>query len=327
MPTLITGATGFIGSHLLQHLVERGESVRCLVRKQSDTRHMDTYDVEKVYGDITDLQSLQRAVNGCKRVYHLAALYAIWLPNSDRMYQINEEGTRNILSACRDSGVEKIVYCSSTAALGAHGKTPADESAQFNLFPTRDHYYISKFRAEQIALQFARDGLPVVIVNPSVPIGAQDRSPTPSGALIVNILKGKLPAYVDGGINILDVIDCAQGMIQAMAVGTVGETYILGNQNVSVKEFFDLIVRVAGRGKSPVIRLPKWVAVSSGYAYQTLAWFTRKTPLTSASWARVGSHYSWWNCQKAITQLGLGQRPIQESIAVAVNWFEHNHYL
>jgi dihydroflavonol-4-reductase len=208
------------------------------------------------------------------------------------MYRVNEEGTRNLLTACKEAGVDKVLYCSSTAALGAHGKTPADESARFNLISTKDHYYISKFRAEQIALKFAHEGLPVVIINPTVPVGPRDHNPTPSGELIVNILQGKFPVYADGGFNVIDVVDCCQGMIQAMETGEPGQKYILGNRNVRVKEFFDLIVQVAGRGKSPFIRLPKWVAVGSGYAYQTLSWFTGKPPLISASWARVGSNYS-----------------------------------
>jgi len=327
MTTLITGATGFIGSHLLRHLSQESDTIRCLVREHSDTTQLDELKVEKVYGDITDIESIRNAIEGCTRVYHLAALYAIWLPNPGLMYQVNEEGTRNILTVCRESGIEKVVYCSSTAALGAHGKIPGDESARFNLISTRDNYYISKFRAEQIALNFAREGLPIVIVNPSVPVGPGDWGPTPSGALILNLLKGRLPAYVDGGFNVIDVSDCAKGMIRAMQVGKTGESYILGNQNLRVKEYFDLVINVAGEGKSPGIRLPRWVAISSGYAYQALSWLTRQAPLTSASWARVGSNYSWWDCTKARKHLSLGQRNITESIYEAVGWFRQNRYL
>lgn len=327
MKTLITGATGFIGSNLVRLLLEKGEALKCLVRPDSDTRNLDGLDVELAYGDITDIQSIHHALKDCNRVCHLAAVYAVWLRDPGCMYRVNEEGTRNLLTACKQAGVDKILYCSSTAALGAHGSIPADESACFNLASTRDHYYISKFRAEQIALMFAREGLPLVIVNPTVPVGARDRNPTPSGELIVNILKGRLPAYVDGGFNVIDVTDCARGMIQAMEFGKTGQKYILGNRNVRVKEFSDLIVRVAGRGKSPVIRLPKWIAVASGYGYQTLSWFTGKPPLTSASWTRVGSCYSWWDCTKAVTELDLGQRSIEESIDDAVKWFEQNNYI
>jgi dihydroflavonol-4-reductase len=266
-------------------------------------------------------------LKGCDSVYHLAAVYANWLPDPGLMYRVNEEGTRNVLTACREAGIQKIVYCSSVAALGAHGKAPADESAQFNLNSTRDHYYISKYRAEQVALEFARSGVPVVIVNPSNPIGPRDIAPTPTGALIINLLKGKFPGYVDGGINLIDVTDCARGIVAAMEKGQAGEKYILGNKNLSIKAYFDLIVKAAGRGKSPSLRIPAWMAVFSGFGYQMLARITGKPPTTSASWARVGSHFSWWDATRARENLGLGRRPLEESIADAIIWFETNGYL
>jgi len=327
MTTLITGATGYIGSAVVRALLEKDEAVRCLVRETSNLKNLEGLEVELAFGDICDIDSLRHALTDCEKVYHLAALYANWLPNPARMYHVNEEGTRNVLSACKDSQIEKVVYCSSVAALGAHGKTPADETARFNLNATRDHYYISKFRAEQIALKYAREGLPVVIVNPSNPIGPRDLSPTPTGALIINIIKKRLPGYVDGGINLIDMGDCARGIVNAMERGKPGEKYILGNRNVTIKEYFDLIVKVAGRGMSPPIKLPRWIAVFSGYGYETLSYLTRKPPLTSASWVRVGSHYSWWDCKKAREQLGLGQCPIEESLAETIEWFQSNAYL
>ena len=327
MTVLVTGANGFIGSAVVRELLEKGENVRCLVRKTSSMNNLKGLVVELAFGDIRDINSIRIALEGCDSVYHLAAIYANWLPNPDVMYQVNEEGTRNVLTACKDTDIRKTVYCSSVAALGAHGKTPANESAQFNLNSTKDHYYISKFRAEQVALSFARQGLPVVIVNPSGPIGARDIAPTPTGALIINLLKGRYPGYVDGGINLIDVTDCARGIVAAMKKGRIGEKYILGNRNVSIKEYFDLIVAVAGRGRSPFIKLPRWLAVISGYGYQMLARMNGGPPITSASWVRVGSHYSWWDCTKAIEELGLGQRPLEVSIADAVKWFEENGYL
>ena len=158
-------------------------------------------------------------------------------------------------------------------------------------------------------------------------MGARDIAPTPTGALIINLLKGRFPGYVDGGINLIDVTDCARGIVAAMEKGQAGQKYILGNKNLSLKAYFDLIVRTAGMGKSPSLRIPVWMAVISGFGYQLLARVNQKPPVTSASWARVGSHYSWWDCQKAIKELGLGQRPIEGSITEAVNWFENNHYL
>ena len=327
MTTFVTGATGYIGSAVVRQLLDKGKTVRCLVRETSSLKNLAGLDVEPVYGDIRDMDSLSRALDGCDNVYHLAAVYANWLPDAGLMYQVNEEGTRNLLATCKTAGVNKIVYCSSVAALGAHSKNPADESAAFNLNSTKDHYYISKYRAEQVALEYVRRGLPVVIVNPANPIGPGDLAPTPTGALIISILKGKLPGYVDGGINLIDLTDCARAIVTAMEKGKVGEKYVLGNRNVSIKEYFDLIVKVAGRGKSPFIKLPRWAAVFSGYGYQLLARVSGKPPITSASWVRVGSHYSWWDCSKAREHLGLGQRPLEESIAEAVKWFEENEYV
>ena len=327
MTILVTGATGYVGSAVARELVEQGRKIRCLVRQDSNLENIKDLDVELVYGDIRDMGSLHRALKGCERVFHLAALYANWLRNPGIMYQVNEEGTRNMMAACLQAGIRKVVYCSSVAALGAHGKESADETAVFNLNATRDHYYISKFRAETVALRYAQAGLPLVVVNPTNPIGPRDQGPTPTGALILNIIKRKLPAYVDGGINLIDMSDCAQGIVAAMEKGRPGEKYILGNLNVSIKEYFDLIVRVAGRGLSPAIRMPKWMAVLSGYGYQSLAWFTGKPPITSASWVRVGSHYSWWNCSKARGELGLKQTPLEESLGKALDWFHRHHYV
>jgi dihydroflavonol-4-reductase len=290
-------------------------------------KNLNGLRLELICGDIGDIESVRRAVKGCDTVYHLAALYANWLPDPGLMYRVNEEGTRNVMQACRDAGIRKIVYCSSVAALGAQGRTPADENARFNLNSTKDHYYISKYRAEQVVLQYIRRGLPVVIVNPSNPVGPRDIAPTPTGALIISIIKKRIPAYVDGGLNLIDVTDCARGIVAAMEKGRVGEKYILGNTNVSIKEYFDLIVKAAGKGLSPFIRLPPWLAVLSGYGYQLLARINKKPPITSASWVRVGSHYSWWNCAKAREELDLGQRPVEESLAEAVRWFEANGYM
>lgn len=327
MTVLVTGATGYVGSAVVRVLLEKGEAVRCLVRQTSNLQNLEGLEVELAFGDICDIETMRHALGDCEKVYHLAALYANWLPNPARMYQVNEEGTRIVLSACKALQIKKVVYCSSVAALGAHGKTPADETARFNLNATRDHYYISKYRAEQIALKYNREGLPVVIVNPSNPIGPRDLSPTPTGALIINIIKKKLPGYVDGGINLIDMGDCARAVVSAMDKGKPGEKYILGNRNVTIKEYFDLIVKVAGRGMSPPIRLPRWFAVFSGYGYEMLSHMTRKAPITSASWVRVGSRYSWWDCGKARGQLDLGQGPLEASLAEAVEWFQDNGYL
>jgi dihydroflavonol-4-reductase len=327
MTTLVTGGSGFIGSALVRQLIDRGERVRCLVRAGSAGGNLANLDVERVQGDITDPASIERALDGITRVYHLAALYAIWRRRPAVFYQVNEEGTRNLLAACAAANVERVVHCSSVAALGAHGPNPADETARFNLAHTRDHYHISKFRAEQVALGFARRGLPLVVVNPSVPLGPRDAAPTPSGQIILDIVHGRLPAYLDGGINLIDVVDCAAGMIAAMERGRVGEKYILGNRNLRLKEYFDLIVKTAARGRSPWLKIPRWAAVASGWGYEALAHLTGRMPVATAAWARVGSGYSWWDATKARSELGLRQRPVEDSLADALAWFGRAGYL
>jgi dihydroflavonol-4-reductase len=300
--------------------------VKVLLRKTDDTRNLEGLDVELAYGDITDFHSVMQALEGCERVFHLAAIYAIWLPDPRQMHWVNVQGTKNVLEACLQKRIKKVVYTSSVAALGAHGKIPANETAQFNLWHTRDPYYISKFRAEQVALDYFKRGLPVVIVNPTNPCGPRDIMPTPNGQLIISIIKGKLPGYVDGGINVSDIGDTAKGHVLAMEKGKPGEKYVLGNTNVSVKEYFDLIAHLGG-GRSPSIRIPKPVAVFSGYLYQLLAEITRKPPVTTAAWVRVGSEYSFWDSTKAVKELGMPQTPIRESIRSAIDWFRQNGYL
>lgn len=327
MKTLVTGGSGYIGSAVVRELLDDGASLKVLVRESGDLRNLEGLDVDLVYGDITDFHSIKDALRGCDRVFHLAAIYAIWLPNPKMMYWVNVQGTKNVLEACLQKKIKKVVYTSSVAALGAHGKDrPADESAAFNLWHTKDNYYLSKFQAEQVALDYNRRGLPVVIVNPTNPCGPHDIAPTPNGQLIINIIKGKLPGYVDGGINVSDIGDTAKGHVLAMEHGKPGEKYVLGNTNVSVKEYFDLIAQIGG-GKSPSIKIPKSVAILSGYLYQGLAEITRKPPVTTAAWVRVGSEYSFWDSSKAVNELGMPQTPIRTSIKNAIDWFKENGYL
>jgi dihydroflavonol-4-reductase len=319
---LVTGGSGYIGSAVVRELLDRGSELRILVRQSDDLSNLRGLDVELVYGDITDFHSVVSALDGCDRVFHLAAIYAIWLPDPKRMSWVNVNGTRNVLEACLRKEIEKVVYTSSVAALGAHGKEqPADESARFNLAHTRDGYYLSKYQAEQVALDYFRRGLPVVIVNPTNPCGPRDVEPTPNGQLIINVIQGKLPGYVDGGINVSDIGDTAKGHVLAMEKGRPGEKYVLGNTNVSVKEYFDLIAELGG-GKAPSLRIPSSVAVFSGYLYELLALLTRRPPVTTAAWVRVGSQYSFWDSSKAVEELGMPQTPIRDSIQRAIDWFK-----
>jgi dihydroflavonol-4-reductase len=326
MKSLVTGGSGFIGSAVVLELLKRGEPFRALVRSKQRLGNLAGLDVELVEGDLLDSDSLRRALEGCDRVYHLAAVCANWLPDRQVIIHSNVEGTRNILQTCLEHKVERVVYTSSTAALGSHGRTPANESAQFNLAHTGDAYHISKYRAEQVALEFATKGLPVVIVNPSNPVGPRDIKPSPTGALILSLLKGKLPGYVDGGINVVDVQDVAVGHIQAMERGRPGEKYILGNVNLSIRDYFQMVAE-AGGGKAPSWRLPTSLAIATGYLYEAVAAVTKKPPITTASWVKVGSHYTFWDVSKAIGELGLPQTPVRESLRKAIAWFRENRYL
>ena len=326
MKALVTGGSGFIGSAVVMELLKRHQPMRVLVRSKDQPGNLAGLDVELVEGDLLDRDSLHRALEGCDRAYHLAAVYANWLPDRSVILRANVDGTRNVLQACLERKIERVVYTSSVAALGAHGETPADESARFNLADTGDVYHLSKYQAEQIAIEYAGKGLPVVILNPSNPIGPRDIKPTPTGALILSVLKGKLPGYVDGGINIVDVKDVAVAHVAAMEKGRPGEKYVLGHANVSVREYFQLIAEVGG-GKAPAMRIPLPFAVATAYLYEAVAAITHKPPLTTPGWVRVGSHYSFWDSSKAIRELNLPQTPVRASLKQAINWFRDKGYL
>jgi dihydroflavonol-4-reductase len=325
MKALVTGGSGFIGSAVVAELLKRGQPMRALVRRKDQPGNLAGLPVELVEGDLLDGDSLRRALDGCDRVYHLAAVYANWLPDRRVILRANVDGTRNLLQACLERKVERVVYTSSVAALGAHGKTPADESAQFNLADTGDAYHLSKYQAEQIAIEYAAKGLPVVILNPSNPVGPRDIKPTPTGALILSVLTGKLPGYVEGGINVVDVEDVAVAHVTAMEKGRPGEKYVLGNANLSIRDYFRLIAEVGG-GKAPAMQIPLPFAVATAYLYVAIAAITRKPPLTTPAWVKVGSHYSFWDSSKAVRELGLPQTPVRESLKKAIAWFREKGY-
>ena len=326
MKVLVTGGSGFIGSAVVRALLQHGQAVRALVRTLDRPGNLAGLDVELIEGDVLNRPSLDRALQGCQRVYHLAAIYANWLPDRSVIQRVNVDGTRNLLQACLEHNVERVVYTSSTAALGAHGQLPADETVQFNLVDTGDAYYLSKYQAEQVALEFAAKNLPVVIVNPTNPIGPYDIKPTPTGRLIVDVLKGRLPGYVEGGLNVIDVEDVAIGHLMAMDKGRPGEKYILGNTNFSIKEYFQLIAD-SGGGKAPTLKIPLPIAIATAYLYEAAATVTRRPPITTVGWVKVGSHYAFWDSSKAIRELGLPQTPVRASLQRAIDWFRAKGYL
>jgi len=327
MKTLVTGATGFLGSAIVRELLKDGVEVKAMVRQRSDTRNIDSLDVEKAYGDIRDSDSIKSALKGCDTFYHSAALFAFWVPNSQDFYDINVEGTKTALNAALEEGTDKVVLTSTALTMGAHGAIiPATEESEFNLWNTGDHYSRSKYLEECEALNFYQKGLPVVIVNPAMIIGVQDIRPTPSGQMILNVLNKKMHGYIDGGMNLADVEDVARGHILAAQKGRIGQRYILGNENLSVHDYFRLIEEVSGV-KVPMLKFPYLAALMFGYIYQFIAKITKKQPLATVPMVRMGSKYAYFDVSKAVNELGLPQTPIKTAIGKAVNWYRENGYV
>ncbi len=326
MKKLVTGSTGFIGSAIARELIKDDVEVKVLIRKTSDTRNIDNLDVEKVYGDIRDTDSMKKALKGCDTLYFTAAYFAHWSPDPKLLYDVNVGGTKATMQAALEAGVEKIVYTSTNNAIAASGPVPANEEKAFNYWEARDHYSMSKYIAENEARIYVTRGLPVVIVNPTLVIGVNDIKPTPSGQMIIDVARRKMPGYIDGGINIIDVEDVARGHILAAKKGRVGERYLLGNRNITVHDYLWLIADIAGV-KPPALKLPYKLALAFGYAFELIANLTKKPPVVTASEVRIGKMTEWYDCSKAVNELGLPQTPIDVTIRKALDWFRENGYL
>ena len=326
MKKLVTGATGFIGSAIMRELLKDGEEVKVLVRPTSNTRNIDGLDVEKVTGDIRDTDSMKAALKGCDTLYLTAAYFAHWAPDPKQLYEVNVGGTRATLQAAMEAGTEKIVYTSTNNAIAASGPTPANEEKIFNYWESGDHYSMSKYIAENEARLFITRGLPVVIVNPTLVIGVNDVKPTPSGQMIIDVATRNMPGYIDGGVNIIDVEDVARGHILAAKKGRVGERYLLGGHNVTVHDYLVLIAQIAGV-KPPEVRLPYHLALTLGHVFEFVSSITQKPPIVTASEVRIGRMTEWYDCSKAINELGLPQTPIEDTIRKALEWFKANDYI
>jgi len=326
MKKLVTGSTGFIGSAIVRELLKEDVEVKVLIRKTSNTRNIDNLDVEKVYGDIRDGDSMKKALKGCDTLYLTAAYFAHWAPDPKLLYDVNVGGTKATMQAALEAGVDKIVYTSTNNAIAASGPVPANEEKAFNYWEARDHYSMSKYIAENEVRIFITRGLPVVIVNPTLVIGVNDIKPTPSGQMIIDVARRKMPGYIDGGVNIIDVEDVARGHILAAKNGRVGERYLLGNRNITVHDYLRLIADIAGV-KPPALKLPYHLALAFGYAFELIANLTKKPPVVTASEVRIGKMTEWYDCSKAVNELGLPQTPIDVTIRKALNWFRENGYL
>ncbi|MBC7265300.1 MAG: NAD-dependent epimerase/dehydratase family protein [Chloroflexi bacterium] len=327
MRAFVTGGTGFIGGAVVRRLLQAGHEVRALVRPGADTRQLDGLPVERVEGDVRDKECLRRGVAGCDWVFHLAALYSYWGYRWEDFYQINVEGTRHVLEAAQEAGVSRIVHTSSIAALGVNpNHTPASEDTPSTLEDKIGPYQRSKFLGQQVALEFARQGLPVVIVNPSTPVGVGDYKPTPTGQIIVDFLNGRMFGYVDTGLNIVDVEDVAIGHLLAAERGRVGERYILGGENLTLKQVLDILAEVSGR--PPVrLRIPRWVALGWAYVDVALARLNpRRVPTATPEKVRLSRRYEWFDPSKAVQELGLPQTPAREALRKAVEWYRSHGY-
>jgi dihydroflavonol-4-reductase len=323
--TLVTGATGFVGSAVTRALEARGHAVRVLVRAGSDRRNLAGLNAEPVLGDLTDPASLAAAVAGCRYVFHVAADYRIWVPDPEAMLRANVEGTRALMMAAQAAGVERIVYCSSVAALGlTKDGSAADETTKVSEDMVVGIYKKSKYRAEQAVLELVREqGLPAVIVNPAAPVGPRDLKPTPTGKMIADAASGRMPAYVDTGLNIVHVDDVAQGHLLALDRGRIGERYILGSENMSLAQLFGMVAAQVGR-PPPRVKLPVTALWPLALACEGLANIAGITPLVTRDHLRMSRKLMYFSSAKAIAELGYAPRPASMAVADAIAWFRAN---
>jgi dihydroflavonol-4-reductase len=317
----ITGTSGFVGSAVARELLREGLGVRALVRRNSPRKNLDGLDIEIVEGDMRDQASMRQAVKGARYVFHVAADYRLWAPDPDEIIRANIEGTRSVMGAARDVGAERIVYTSSVATLKLHEDgSPADESEPLNETEAIGAYKKSKIAAERLVERMVGDGLPAVIVNPSTPIGPRDVKPTPTGRIIVEAAEGRMPAYVDTGLNVVHVDDVAAGHIAALRRGRIGDRYILGGENMSLASLLGRIARSVGRSP-PKIRVPRELIYPIAIGAEALARLTGKEPFVTLDGLRLAKYRMYFSSAKAERELGYRPRPTDEAIRDAIDWF------
>jgi dihydroflavonol-4-reductase len=333
MKCFVTGASGFIGANLVHKLVANGHRVKALLRPASDLRGLQGVEFERVEGDLGDRARLKQAMDGCEWCFHVAASYHLWLRDYAPMYATNVEGTRNVIEAAAEAGCRRIVYTSTVGCIGlpapSQGRiSPSDETAPVSEAQTSNHYKRSKWQAEQVVLQLAHRGVPVIIVNPSTPVGPRDVKPTPTGQIIVDFLNRKMPAYLDTGLNWVHVRDVAMGHLLAACDGRIGERYILGNAegNWTMKKAFTILEEVSGV-RAPRVRIPYAVALAAAHLNEAFSGFTHRPPRAPLAGVRMARHKMYFNPAKAIRELGLPQTPPHQALADAVKWFRANGYV
>lgn len=327
MLAFVTGATGFVGSHVARALAEQGVDLRLLVRAGSDTQNIEGLNAERVVGDLRDAASIERAMAGCDTVFHVAADYRLWVRDPEQMYQANVEGTRAILEAAGKNGVRRVVVTSSVATMGftSNGHL-ADEDSPVKLESMIGPYKRSKFMAEQLALKAGASGMDVVVVNPTTPVGEQDIRPTPTGRIVVDFMKKKFPAYVDTGLNLVDVRECARGHVTAFEKGRSGERYILGGENLTLKQILDKLAAITGL-PSPKVRVPYVMALATGVVDEVvIGHILGREPRATIDAVRMGRKKMFVSSAKAERELGWNPSPVDGALRRAVEWFRGHQY-
>jgi dihydroflavonol-4-reductase len=330
LKVFVTGATGFLGSHVARVLAEQGAELRLLVRPTSDVRNIADLNADRAVGDLRDPVSIEKALSGCNVVFHVAADYRLWVRDPDEMYRSNVEGTRSLLEAARKQGVRRVVYTSSVATMGFTSDrcgNVADEQSPVSLEDMIGPYKRSKFMAEQVAFEAAKSGVDVVVVNPTTPIGERDIKPTPTGRIVVDFLKRKFPAYVETGLNLVDATECARGHVQALEKGRSGERYILGGENLTLKQILDRLAAITGL-KSPTVKLPYIFAFATGVVDEMVTGrLLRREPRATIDAVRMGRKMMFVNSAKAEQELGWRSVPVDGALRRSVEWFRGHGYV
>ncbi|MBI2831361.1 MAG: NAD-dependent epimerase/dehydratase family protein [Chloroflexi bacterium] len=327
MKALVTGATGFIGGNVVRQLQKQGYQVRAFVRKNSVRQNIEGLNVEVAVGDLRDRISLDEALRGCDVLFHVAASYTFWTPDPAAIYETNVKGTENILSVALRRGISKVVYTSSESTIPVRNGCLGTEEADGEHCKLPGHYKKSKYLAEKLALKMCQEGLPLVVVNPTTPIGPFDVKPTPTGKFVVDFLNRRVPVYVNTGLNIVDVEDVAKGHILALEKGRTGERYILGNQNLAFREILGILERLTGIA-APKVRIPIWVVLSAAYTDEFVnSTVLRRCPGIPVAGVKAARKFRHFDCSKAVRELGLPQTPVEEAFQKAIQWFKENGYV
>jgi dihydroflavonol-4-reductase len=326
MTTLVTGAAGFLGSHVTRQLVSRGESVRVLMRPSSNNRAISDLSLEYVTGDLRDKASLERAMNGVKRVFHVAADYRLWAKRPQDIYDSNVGGTKNLLAAAKNAGIEQLIYTSTVATIAVDRPELPNESTDAKLEEMVGHYKRSKWMAEKEVLLAAKDGLPVIVAMPTTPVGPWDWKPTPTGKIILDFLNGKMPGYVETGLNFVGVEECAAGHLLVAERGKIGERYLLGAENLTLKGLLDLLAGITGL-RAPSMKIPHGVALGVAYVESAFSRLVGKEPQIPVEGVKIAQHKMFVDCSRARRELGFQPGPVAAALERAVRWYRANGYV